>query len=157
MSTPTTSHHAGQALALALEVLRADRQALIECHGKDGSIPEADELAAQALAQYNQAISALESLQTCRQRALEALRLADAMLRGAHMDARLVEAKVRAAIADLSADPVDEPANRAPLAEEQILAAANKAFGTTITLDDVTLVNKYGHGIVRQDKGADHA
>lgn len=69
MSTPTPSHTAGQALALALEVLRADRQALIDCHGMDGTIPEADELAAQALAQYSQAISALESLQTCRQRA----------------------------------------------------------------------------------------
>lgn len=79
MSTPTTtpSHHAGQALAMALEVLRADRQALIDCHSVAGTIPEADELAAQALAQYDQAISGLESLQTCRQRALEADALRD--------------------------------------------------------------------------------
>ncbi|MBL0720221.1 hypothetical protein JI742_09995 [Piscinibacter sp. Jin2] len=64
MSTPTPSHTAGQALALALEVLRADRQALIDYHSFAGSILEADELAAQALAQYDQAILGLEILQT---------------------------------------------------------------------------------------------
>ena len=34
-----------------------------------------------------------------------------------------------------------------PLTDEQIVAAANEAFDTTIDLDDETLVNKYGHGI----------
>lgn len=39
------------------------------------------------------------------------------------------------------------PAERLPLTDEQIVAAANEAFGTTIDLDDETLVNKYGHGV----------
>lgn len=160
MSTPTPSHTAGQALALALEVLRADRQALIDCHSMDGTFPEADELAAQALAQYNQAISALESLQTCRQRALEALRLADAMLRGAHMDAGVVERKVRAAIADLSADPVAEPVQREPLTDEQIASMWNAGYSD---VSGESMVNLFAraieraHGICQQDKGADHA
>lgn len=127
--TPTPSHHAGQALALALEVLRADRQALIDCHSVAGNIPEADELAAQAMAQYDQAIRALEGQQTCRQHALEALRLADAMLRGAHMDARVVETKVRAAIAELSADPVDETAKREPVEDGVVTAMFHMAGG----------------------------
>ena len=33
------------------------------------------------------------------------------------------------------------------LTDEQIVAAANEAFDTTIDLDDDTLVNKYGHGV----------
>jgi hypothetical protein len=39
------------------------------------------------------------------------------------------------------------PAAPAPLTDEQIVAAANEAFDTTIDLDDETLVNKYGHGV----------
>lgn len=46
----------------ALEVLRADRQALIDCHTSGAGIPSDDELALQALAQYDQAIKGLESM-----------------------------------------------------------------------------------------------
>jgi len=39
------------------------------------------------------------------------------------------------------------PAAPAPLTYEQIVAAANEAFDTTVDLDDETLINKYGHGV----------
>jgi hypothetical protein len=55
MLTPNPIH-------TALEVLRADRQALIDCHSSGAGIPSDDELALQALAQYDQAIKGLESM-----------------------------------------------------------------------------------------------
>jgi len=64
----------------------------------DGDIPisEADRLAEEAVEEYTKAIIAEQAAEI--KRLLEALELADAALRGANMDMKVVERKVAAAL-----------------------------------------------------------